>query len=79
MEKLVTVKDIAERYGCSLPTARKYIRQMIPHMESPLTATEIAFREWEERRIAFPVGLSVKSRREAAQRQAGRIIVPRHR
>lgn len=37
MERLVTVKDIRERYGCSNPTARKYLRQMF-HYENPLTA-----------------------------------------
>ena len=78
MEKLITVKDMQERYNCSLPTARKYIRQMIPHMENPLTATVTAFREWEEKRTIFPERMSRK-RQEIIKKQAGRIIVPRHR
>lgn len=79
MERLITVNDIKERYGCSLPTARRYIRQMIPHMEEPLTATETAFREWEERRTVFPAEISKRQRQEITKRQTGRIIVPRHR
>ena len=79
MERLVTVKDMQERYGCSLPTARKYIRQMVPHMENPLTATQAAFREWEEQRTVFPAEVSRKRRQELLQRQTGRIIVPRKR
>lgn len=79
MERLITVADIKQRYGCSLPTARKYIRQMIPHMENPLAATEIAFREWEEKRTVFPDAISRKRRNEITQRQTGRIIVPRKR
>ena len=79
MERLVTVKDVIQRYGCSRPTAAKYIRQMIPHMENPLTATEIAFREWEEKRTVFPPEVSRKRREEIKKRQTGRVIVPRHR
>ena len=79
MEKLVTVKDVQARYSCSLPTARKYIRQMIPHMENPLTATETAFKEWEEKRTIFPAQVSSRKRQEIMKRQTGRIIVPRHR
>lgn len=78
MERLVTVKDMQERYNCSLPTARKYIRQMIPHMENPLTATVTAFREWEENRTIFPDHVSRKRRTEI-KKQTGRVIVPRHR
>lgn len=51
MERLVTVTDVRERYGCSRQTARKYLRQCEPHMEKPLTAPEWAFREWEEGRM----------------------------
>lgn len=78
MERLVTVRDMQERYGCSLPTARKYIRQMVPHMENPLTATQVAFREWEENRMVFPTEISRKRKEELIQK-SGRIIVPRKR
>lgn len=76
MERLVTVRDVRERYGCSLPTARKYLRQCIPHMENPLTATEAAFREWEERRTVIPV---TGRRRNEILYKTGRVIVPRKR
>ena len=49
MDRLVTVKEMKERYGCSNPTARKYLRQVVPHLESPLDAPEWAVKEWEER------------------------------
>ena len=51
MEKLVTVNEVSERNGCSLPTARKYIRQCNPYMERPLTTTQRAFHEWEASRM----------------------------
>lgn len=78
MERLVTVKDMQERYGCSLPTARKYLRQMIPHMENPLTATVTAFREWEEKRMRFPTEMT-KAQREQHVKKSERTIVPRKR
>lgn len=76
-ERLITVKFIAERYDCSRPTAAKYIRQMEPHMENPLTATEIAFREWEENRTVYPA--DKKRRERIIKRQTERVFVPRHR
>lgn len=79
MERLVTVKDIAHRYGCSRPTAAKYIRQMVPHMENPLAATEVAFREWEEKRTVFPAEISRKRQREIMHRQNEPVYVPRKR
>ncbi len=72
MERLITVKDIRERYGCTSPTARKYIRQMF-HYESPLTAPEWAFREWEKDRERMPDGIS------RMEPKTGRVYVPRKR
>lgn len=74
MDRLVTVKAMCERYGCSNPTARKYLRQVVPHMENPLTAPEWAVREWEDSRTVVPV-----KNVELSRRREGRIIVPRHR
>ena len=80
MERLVTVKDMRERYGCSLPTARKYLRQIVPHLENPLAAPEWAFREWEASRTVIPPEVSRKRRQELITRQkTGRVIVPRTR
>ncbi len=55
MKRLMTVKQIAERYQCGLTTARKYMRQMV-HMESPLMVTEQAVEDWESRKTYEPIG-----------------------
>ena len=79
MERLVTVKDMAERYGCSLPTARKYLRQMF-HYENPLAAPKWAFDEWEQDRERMPDGISKSRARVILNRkQNERTIVPRKR
>ena len=79
MERLVTVKDMQERYGCSLPTARKYLRQMF-HYENPLTAPRWAFDEWEQNRERMPDGISKsRSRVILNRKQNERTIVPRKR
>ena len=74
MEKLITVKDVKERYGCSQPTARKYIRQCDPHMENPLATYEWAFKDWENKRVVVS-----KQKRRKWKRQNERVIVPRSR
>lgn len=79
MERLVTVRDMCERYGCSLPTARKYLRQMF-HYENPLAAPRWAFDEWEKNRETMPSGISNARRMNILQRKEnGRTIVPRKR
>ena len=75
MERLVTVRVMAERYGCSAPTARRYIRQIEPHMEKPLATFDWALREWEESRTVHVPG---KRHRTDVQHR-GRVIVPRTR
>ena len=80
MDRLVTVKEMAQRYGCSNPTARKYLRQCVPHLEDPLVAPEWAVKEWEEKRMVVPAEVSRKKALEITHRtNAGRIIVPRYR
>ena len=79
MERLVTVNDMAERYGCSMKTARKYLRQMF-HYENPLAAPQWAFDEWERSREKMPEGISQERRAVILRRKtAGRVIVPRKR
>ena len=79
MERLVTVKDMADRYGCSMPTARKYLRQMF-HYENPLTAPQWAFNEWEANRERMPDGISNRRKAEIISRKHNeRTIVPRKR
>ena len=73
MDKLMTVRGMRERYGCSNPTARKYLRQCNPHTENPLTAPEWAVEEWENRRIAVPAEMPKKTIRIYTER----VIVPR--
>lgn len=75
MDALVTVRAMRERYGCSNPTARKYLRQCHPHMENPLVAPEWAVQEWEDSRTVIPVS----KRTEITRHQTGRVIVPRKR
>lgn len=79
MEQLVTVKKMQERYGCSLPTARKYIRQCVPHMENPLAATERSVAEWERKRTVYPTKALSKQKKEELVRQIQGVKVPRRR
>lgn len=74
MERLITVNDMKARYGCSNPTARKYLRQMF-HYENPLTAPEWALNEWERNRARDPV----ERRPTAKKTGTGRVTVPRRR
>jgi len=75
MEKLITVKDVKARYGCSTPTARKYIRKCNPHMEDPLATYEWAFKEWEQSRLKVE---NPKDRKAIVERiESGTTIVPR--
>ena len=72
MDALMTVRGMRERYGCSNPTARKYLRMCNPHTKNPLTAPMWAVQEWEDSRTVVPVG-KVEIRRQ----KPGRVIVPR--
>ena len=53
MDKLLSVKDIQNRYQCSPNTARNYIRQMV-HMERPLMVKEREVERWEVSRTLPP-------------------------
>ena len=76
VDRLVTVKAMRDRYNCSLPTARKYLRQCVPHMENPLVAPEWAVDEWEASRLSVPAGISKEIMHRVSQ---GKTIVPRKR
>ena len=78
MERLVTVNDMSERYGCTMKTARKYLRQMF-HYEKPLAAPEWAFREWERNREAMPACNQYRQAEINYMKNMGRTIVPRKR
>ena len=53
LDRLLSAKDIAERYGKSEKTAMRYMRQM-EHMEKPLRVTESAVAAWEIGRTYIP-------------------------
>ena len=53
MERLLSVKDICERYQVKAVTARKYMRDM-DHMECPLMVTERAVKAWEFKKTIPP-------------------------
>lgn len=74
MDALMTVKGMRERYGCSNPTARKYLRMCNPHTENPLTAPVWAVQEWEDSRIAIPAEMP---RKAVQHMNTERVIVPR--
>ena len=79
MDKLITVKDMQERYSCSAPTARKYLRQMF-HYESPLAAPDWALKEWERNRERMPSEINPYRRIEINYlKEMGKTIVPRKR
>ena len=78
MERLITVKDITERYSVTGKTARKYIRQMF-HYETPLAAPLWAFREWEQSREKMPECSKRRRERILLRKENGRTIVPRKR
>ena len=50
---ILTARDVAERYKCSLQCARNYIRRM-RHMEKPLTVYESDLLAWEQSRMKCP-------------------------
>lgn len=56
MERLLTVKHIAERYDCTAQCARNYIRRIDGHLENPIGVYESDLMAWEQsRRVGAPV------------------------
>ena len=53
MERLLSVKDVCERYQVKPATARKYMRSM-EHMENPLMVSERAVKAWEFKKTMPP-------------------------
>ena len=50
MERLLTVRHIADRYDCSMQCARNYIRKIDGHLEAPLGVYESDLQRWENNR-----------------------------
>ena len=77
MKRLLTAKDIADRYQVSVKTARRYMRKM-PHMEKPLMVTEQAVEAWELSRTFEPDGAKI-NRTWDVRRETGIIYIERKR
>lgn len=78
MKKLLTAKDIAERYGKSEKTAMRYMRQM-EHMEKPLRVTEQAVEAWEMSRTYEPQREVPRRVRRVLPDPGQKYVIPRRR
>ena len=67
MERLLSVKDISERYQCKAATARKYMRNMV-HLTDPLMVTERAVADWERRKTLPPEDETRRTLKERGSR-----------
>ena len=73
MERLLSVKDLMDRYRCSRQTAIRYM-QKLEHMERPYMIRESVLAAWErERTVRPPEVIRAERRRRKAMRrlQAG--------
>jgi len=65
MERIWNTKQIQERYGVSLQSARNYIRRIDGHLENPLGVYESDLQRWENgRRVGRPATMRVPRTRE---------------
>lgn len=53
MERLLSVKDIMDRYQCSRQTAIRYMRKM-EHMTGPYRVRQSVLEAWERGRTVRP-------------------------
>ena len=53
MERLLSVKDLMDRYQCSRQTAIRYMQKM-EHMENPYMVRSSVLQEWERSRTVVP-------------------------
>ena len=67
MERLLSVKDISERYQVKPTTARKFMRDMT-HMEKPVMVTERSVAEWEKRKTVPPESVTRELVRKGVKR-----------
>lgn len=54
-ERLLNAEAVAERYGVTVQTARKYMRQMGCGKKKPLRVSESQLRRWDKERESPPV------------------------
>lgn len=69
MERLLSVKDICERYQVKPVTARKFMRDM-DHMEQPLMVSERAVKAWEQRKTIPPESVTRRMMRKGVKKGA---------
>ena len=53
MERLLSVKDLMDRYQCSRQTAIRYMQQM-EHQEKPYKVRQSVVEAWEKSRTVNP-------------------------
>ena len=53
MERLLNVKDMMDRYGCSRQTAIRYMRKM-EHQEKPYMVRQSVVEAWDRSRTVNP-------------------------
>ena len=53
MERLLNVKNMMDRYGCSRQTAIRYMQQM-EHQEKPYMVRESVVEAWDRSRTVNP-------------------------
>lgn len=56
MERLLSVKDLMDRYQCSRQTAIRYMQRM-EHMEGPYMVRQSVLEAWERSRTVKPAGV----------------------
>ena len=70
MERLLSVKDICERYQVKPVTGRKIMRQM-RHIEGPLMVYERDVKAWEHSRTVPGAGEIREMMKKGGGRRAG--------
>ena len=72
MDRLLSVKDMMDRYQCSRQTAIRYIQRM-EHQEKPYKVRQSVVEAWERSRTVNPpeVIRAEMMRRKLARRCAG--------
>ena len=53
MERLLSVADLMDRYGCSRQTAIRYMRKM-EHQEKPFMVRQSVVEAWDRSRTVRP-------------------------
>lgn len=53
MERLLSVKDLMDRYQCSRQTAIRYMQQM-EHQEKPYMVRQSVVEAWDRSRTVMP-------------------------